>query len=70
MRAWIGVAPLHQNPAGRDHLRRALLLIVLPDETPVRSPRGRVVCTACGLIGADVQPQTKRSNFRWEQGAM
>jgi hypothetical protein len=38
-------------------------LIVLPDETPVRSPCGRVVCTACGLIGADVRPQTKRSNF-------
>jgi hypothetical protein len=45
-------------------------LIVLPDETPVRSQCGCVVCTACGLIGADVRPQTKRSNFRWDQGAM
>ena len=48
----------------------ALLLIVLPDKTPVRSPCGRVVCSACGLIGADVRPQTKRANFRWDQGAM
>ena len=28
----------------------------LPDETPVRSLCGRMVCTACGLIGADVRP--------------
>jgi hypothetical protein len=77
MRAWIA--------SGKEDWRRpllrpstknaitfggALLPIVLPDETPVRSPCGRVVCTACGLIGADVRPQTKRSNFRWEQGAM
>jgi hypothetical protein len=28
----------------------------LPDETPVRALCGRMVCTACGLIGADVRP--------------
>jgi|AmaraimetFIIA100_FD_contig_101_1014917_length_1756_multi_5_in_0_out_0_4 hypothetical protein len=28
----------------------------LPDETPVRSLCPRMVCTACGLIGADVRP--------------
>src|SRR5262245_38728434 len=28
----------------------------LPDEIPVRSLCPRMVCTACGLIGADVRP--------------
>jgi hypothetical protein len=28
----------------------------LPDETPVRSLRHRMVCTRCGLVGADVRP--------------
>jgi hypothetical protein len=28
----------------------------LPDETPVRALCGRMICTACGLIGADVRP--------------
>jgi hypothetical protein len=28
----------------------------LPDEMPVRSLCQRMVCTACGLIGADVRP--------------
>ena len=28
----------------------------LPDEMPVRSLCSRMVCTACGLIGADVRP--------------
>jgi hypothetical protein len=28
----------------------------LPDETPVRSLCPRMVCTRCGLIGADVRP--------------
>ena len=28
----------------------------LPDETPVRSLCSRMVCTECGLIGADVRP--------------
>jgi hypothetical protein len=28
----------------------------LPDGTPVRSLCPRMVCTACGLIGADVRP--------------
>lgn len=28
----------------------------LPDEPPVRSLCSRMVCTACGLIGADVRP--------------
>jgi hypothetical protein len=28
----------------------------LADDTPVRSLCARMVCTACGLIGADVRP--------------
>ena len=28
----------------------------LPDEMPVRALCPRMVCTACGLIGADVRP--------------
>jgi hypothetical protein len=28
----------------------------LPDHTPVRSLCPRMVCTRCGLIGADVRP--------------
>jgi hypothetical protein len=28
----------------------------LPDDVPVRSLCPRMVCTACGLIGADVRP--------------
>ena len=28
----------------------------LPDDTPVRSLCPRMVCTRCGLIGADVRP--------------
>jgi hypothetical protein len=28
----------------------------LPDATPVRSLRPRMVCTRCGLIGAEVRP--------------
>jgi hypothetical protein len=28
----------------------------LPDDTPMRSLCPRMVCTACGLIGADVRP--------------
>jgi len=39
----------------------------LPDETPLRALCPRMVCTACGLIGADVRPDwsahtNKRSN--------
>jgi hypothetical protein len=28
----------------------------LPDETPIRSLCPRMVCTKCGMIGADVRP--------------
>jgi len=28
----------------------------LPDEMPLRALCPRMVCTACGLIGADVRP--------------
>ena len=40
---------------------------MLPDETPLRALCPRMVCTACGLIGADVRPDwsahtNKRSN--------
>jgi hypothetical protein len=28
----------------------------LPDDTPVRSLCSRMVCTRCGVIGADVRP--------------
>ena len=27
-----------------------------PDDTPVRSLCSRIVCTQCGMIGADVRP--------------
>ena len=37
----------------------------LPDEIPVRSLCPRMVCTACGLIGADVRPDwSPRTNRR------
>jgi hypothetical protein len=37
----------------------------LPDEIPVRSLCPRTVCTACGLIGADVRPDwSPRTNRR------
>jgi hypothetical protein len=37
----------------------------LPDEMPVRSLCPRMVCTACGLIGADVRPDwSPRTNRR------
>jgi hypothetical protein len=29
----------------------------LPDETIVRSLRSRMVCTKCGLVGAEVRPE-------------
>jgi hypothetical protein len=32
----------------------------LPDEMPVRSLCPRMVCIACGLIGADVRPDWSR----------
>src|SRR5436853_6020918 len=41
----------------------------LPDEMPLRALCPRMVCTACGLIGADVRPDwsahtNKRSTLR------
>ena len=35
------------------------MLTGLPDETVVRSLGPRLVCTACGLIGADVRPDCR-----------
>jgi hypothetical protein len=37
----------------------------LPDEIPVRSLCPRMVCTACGLVGADVRPDwSPHTNMR------
>src|SRR3954453_1479783 len=33
----------------------------LPGDTPLRSLCPRMVCTACGLIGADVRPDCRRT---------
>jgi hypothetical protein len=41
----------------------------LPDETPVRSLCPRMVCTACGLIGADVRPDWRPLTNRLPPGA-
>ena len=38
-------------PSQRDHERHGF-----PDDLPVRSLCGRMVCTVCGMIGADVRP--------------
>ena len=32
----------------------------LPDDVPVRSLCRRMVCTECGMIGADVRPDCRR----------
>jgi hypothetical protein len=42
--------------SGRCHHSSAFNADWLPDETPVRSLCSRMVCTSCGLIGADVRP--------------
>jgi hypothetical protein len=43
----------------------------LPDEIPVRSLRPRMVCTACGLIGAHVRPDgSPHTNRRTLQSAL
>jgi hypothetical protein len=35
----------------------------LPDDMPLRSLCSRMVCTACGLIGADVRPDCHRTRM-------
>jgi hypothetical protein len=42
--------------SGRCHHSAHLNGDWLADETPVRSLCGRMVCTRCGYIGADVRP--------------
>jgi hypothetical protein len=42
--------------SGRCHHSAALNADWLADQTPVRSLCGRMVCTRCGMIGADVRP--------------
>jgi hypothetical protein len=42
--------------SGRCHHSATLNGDWLPDETPVRSLCPRMVCTVCGMIGADVRP--------------
>jgi hypothetical protein len=42
--------------SGRCHHSATMNADWLPDETPVRSLCLRMVCTRCGLIGADVRP--------------
>jgi hypothetical protein len=42
--------------SGRRHHSATMNADWLSDETPVRSLCGRMVCTKCGMIGADVRP--------------
>ena len=42
--------------SGHCHHRARMNADWLPDATPVRSLCPRMVCTCCGLIGADVRP--------------
>jgi hypothetical protein len=46
------------EPVTLGHIRGSATMNAdwLPDETPVRSLCLRMVCTRCGLIGADVRP--------------
>jgi len=42
--------------SGRCHHSACIKGDWLPDDLPVRSLCGRMVCTVCGMIGADVRP--------------
>jgi hypothetical protein len=42
--------------SGRCHHSAGMNVDWLPDATPVRSLCQRMVCTQCGMIGADVRP--------------
>ena len=42
--------------SGRCHHSATMNGDSLPDDLPVRSLCGRMVCTVCGMIGADVRP--------------
>jgi hypothetical protein len=42
--------------SGRCHHGATINADWLPDETPVRALGRRMVCTRCGMIGADVRP--------------
>jgi hypothetical protein len=42
--------------SGRCHHSATLSGARCPDDMPVRSLCGRMVCTRCGYIGADVRP--------------
>jgi hypothetical protein len=42
--------------SGRCHHCATMNADWLPDATPVRSLCHRMVCTCCGMIGADVRP--------------
>jgi len=42
--------------SGRCHHSATMSGDWLPDDLPVRSLCGRMVCTHCGYIGADVRP--------------
>jgi len=42
--------------SGRCHHSATMNADWLPDETPVRSLCRRMMCTKCGMIGADVRP--------------
>lgn len=42
--------------SGRCHHSALMNADGLPDEMPVRSLCPRMVCTQCGMIGADVRP--------------
>jgi hypothetical protein len=40
----------------RCHHRATLNVDFLPDDTVLKSLEPRMVCTACGIVGADVRP--------------
>ena len=42
--------------SGRCHHSATINADHWPDELPVRSLCGRMVCTKCGMVGADVRP--------------
>src|SRR6202048_1096320 len=50
--------------SGRCHHSATMNADWLSDETPVRSLCRRMVCTKCGMIGADVRPDWRISILR------
>jgi hypothetical protein len=49
--------------SGRCHHSALMNADWLPDVTPLRSLCSRMVCTKCGMIGADVRPDWERTSI-------